>query len=40
MPLPVIDLFEIELDSLGEVQGFVDCAALARDVDLKTSICT
>lgn len=37
MALWVIDLFEIESDSLGEVaQGFVDRTALASDVDLKT----
>ena len=37
MPLWVIDLFEVQSDSLGEVaQGFVDRMALAGDVDLKT----
>lgn len=37
MPLRVIDLFEVESDSLGEVaQGLVDRTALASDVDLKT----
>ena len=37
MPLWVIDLFEVQSDSLGEVAlGFVDRTALASDVDLKT----
>lgn len=36
MSLRIIDLVEIERDSFGEVaQGFLDCAALAGDIDLK-----
>lgn len=37
MPLLVVDLVKVEGDSLGEIaQGFLDRAALAGDVDLKT----
>ena len=37
MPLRVVDLLEVERNSLGEVaQGLIDRRALAGDVDLET----